>query len=147
MRIQKTSETRALAGNIVNEYNDSQTSAYSTEYINDLNTYSTTEQRIGTWIDGKPIYRKTFTGSNGGNSSITISSSINNIGNIIDIKAIVTDVDNNIAMKIGGYFNQSNYAFVYYSKNNNTIAIIIPDVYAYKSGTYSCVIEYTKTTD
>ena len=26
-----------------------------------LETYSTTEQRIGTWINGKPLYEKTFT--------------------------------------------------------------------------------------
>ena len=29
------------------------------------NVYSTTEQRIGTWIDGKPLYQKTFTGTTG----------------------------------------------------------------------------------
>lgn len=32
--IRKTSETRALAGNIVNAYSESQNSAYSSEYIN-----------------------------------------------------------------------------------------------------------------
>ena len=26
------------------------------------NVYSTTEQRVGTWIDGKPLYQKTYTG-------------------------------------------------------------------------------------
>ena len=34
MRIKKTSETRALAGNVVNTYNNSQTSAYSSQYSN-----------------------------------------------------------------------------------------------------------------
>lgn len=31
--------------------------------IENLTTYSTTEQRIGTWINGKPLYRITFNGT------------------------------------------------------------------------------------
>ena len=34
MRIKKTSETRALAGTVVNTYSESQTSAYSSYYMN-----------------------------------------------------------------------------------------------------------------
>lgn len=34
MRIKKTSETRALAGNIVNAYSESQNSAYASDYAN-----------------------------------------------------------------------------------------------------------------
>lgn len=35
MRIKKTSETRALAGNIVNAYSESQNSAYASKYCNE----------------------------------------------------------------------------------------------------------------
>lgn len=46
-------------------------------------TYSTTEQAVGTWIDNKTIYRKVYTGtwSASGNTSVTIitDSSIDNI--------------------------------------------------------------------
>ena len=31
------------------------------ELSSTLNSYSTTEQVVGTWIDGKPIYRKVYT--------------------------------------------------------------------------------------
>ena len=34
MRIKKTTETRALAGTVVNTYSESQTSAYSCDYMN-----------------------------------------------------------------------------------------------------------------
>ena len=45
------------------------------EIVDDLNTYSTTEKKIGTWIDGKPIYEKTI------NSTVAnIQNEINNIG-------------------------------------------------------------------
>lgn len=39
-------------------YNNSSTETYATEYINQLNTYSATETVCGTWINGKPLYRK-----------------------------------------------------------------------------------------
>lgn len=47
-------------GLIVNSYSTDNENTYSCDYMNKLNTYKTTEQRIGTWIDGKPIYRKVF---------------------------------------------------------------------------------------
>lgn len=33
------------------------------EEVNGYDIYSTTEQRIGTWINGKPLYEKTYTGN------------------------------------------------------------------------------------
>lgn len=35
--------------------------AYCDIYVEDRHTYSTNEHIVGTWIDGKPIYEKTFT--------------------------------------------------------------------------------------
>ena len=58
MRIKKTSQTTPVQAEVVNIYSESQENTYSCDYINELNTYKTTEQRIGTWIDGKPLYRK-----------------------------------------------------------------------------------------
>ena len=44
---------------ISNTYNTTTNNTYSCDYINTkANTYSTTEQRVGTWIDNKPIYRR-----------------------------------------------------------------------------------------
>lgn len=67
-----TSTTEPYSANYVNNaipeiktsYNTSTTEPYSCNYINNLNTYSTTETRIGTWIDGKPLYRKVLTFEN-----------------------------------------------------------------------------------
>lgn len=38
------------------------------------NAYSTVEQRIGTWVDGKPLYQRTFTGTISGVVDKTVSS-------------------------------------------------------------------------
>ncbi len=52
-RIKKVSQTIPTSAQIVDGYAESSTDGYSCDYINELNTYSTTEQRIGTWIDRK----------------------------------------------------------------------------------------------
>ena len=47
--------------------------------------YSTTEQQIGTWIDGKPLYKKTYSfnlPTTAGNQDIVIDSAIANMDNI-----------------------------------------------------------------
>ena len=56
------------------------------------NTYSTTETAIGTWIDGKTIYRKTFTKSptsdQATGNQVTINvATISGLTNVIDIQA------------------------------------------------------------
>ena len=62
--IKKTSEARPLSAKVVNVNNNSQTDAYSCKYINQCNTYSTSETFTGKyWIGGEPIYRKCFSGT------------------------------------------------------------------------------------
>ena len=61
-QIKKTSETRPLTATVVNEYNDSQENAYSTEYVNNainpLQIYGA-ETKIGKWFN-KYLYRQCF---------------------------------------------------------------------------------------
>lgn len=54
----KAFQTAGVVASVVNAHSDSTTNVYSASYVNGLNTYSTTEKRIGTWIDNKPLYRK-----------------------------------------------------------------------------------------
>lgn len=58
MRIKKTSQYINGGANLSNVYGTSNENGYTQDYINGLETYSTTEKRVGTWIDGKPLYRK-----------------------------------------------------------------------------------------
>ena len=53
MRIKKVSETTPITGQVIDGYSESTTDGYSANYVNELNTYSTEEQRIGTWINRK----------------------------------------------------------------------------------------------
>ena len=108
--------------------------------VQDLNNpnYSETEQKTGgTWIDGKPIYRKVWTGlsvgvSSGSWQNLNLSNlpSIDNLIKGVAIRSATGDkyVYNFISFR----WNNSN---LYYKSTNAENAIT--DV----------IIEYTKTTD
>ena len=64
----------------------------TTDYVDSKHNYSTTETAIGTWIDGKTIYRKTFTKSptsdQATGNQVTIDvATISGLTNVIDIQA------------------------------------------------------------
>lgn len=118
---------------------------YDTQTVQDLNIYSLDEHRIGTWVDGKPLYRKCFKGviTPGRN----VSHGINNLESVVSLYGTFADpatgnaypVPNARPMHpgvrdIGLWFNTTVIGFEIGSdfKDDNS---------------YSLVIEYTKTTD
>lgn len=136
MRIKKISPTTPANGNIENQYGTSQTNAYSEEYVNSLNTYSTTETRIGTWIDGKPLYRSVA------NTSVSLTANTwTNLryksGEKALINCIISDSNN---------FTDANSCLTY-----PVIARLYGNyiqIYSFINTTVKCVIiECTKTTD
>ena len=110
--------------------------------------YSTEEQRVGTWIDGKPIYRKILADiqllNNPGTQNI--QHDINNIDNVINLKGFMKNslesipiqsvyrpVPNSQYFDIGLLINDTNITLTYCTDRSSYKAYII--------------IEYTKTTD
>ena len=97
--------------------------------------YSTTEKAIGTWIDGKPIYRKVVTLSTTKTidmSGISISHGISNINIPIDCKGI-----NNTACAASNLFwvnTKNSTSGTFYNAEG-------------LEGVKFLVFEYTKTTD
>lgn len=68
---QSTTDTYScdyIDNKIVDYYDGDTNQAYSCNYINNqferITEYSTTEKRIGSWIDGKPLYRKVLSQNN-----------------------------------------------------------------------------------
>lgn len=114
------------------------------------NNYSTTEQRIGTWIDGKPIYEITIV-----NYSVTLSNNSALIGQL-DVSvdhfvsvdwAVGTPTAQNNAWRTG-YLSSDYYSGIQVSMVNNKYNIYI---FAKDSTTnpikVMATIRYTKTTD
>ena len=47
-----------IAPSVKNEKTTSETDVYSCNYINNLSTYTTSERKVGKWIDGNDLYEK-----------------------------------------------------------------------------------------
>lgn len=111
------------------------------EAIEPLKVYSTTETIVGTWIDGKPIYRKAgFKSGNVDNVIIDSTLTMSYIQNIVDAGGSVTVFD--AMVPVGGYAD-SNARSSLISKSNGLM-------YGTSDGTPHDLywwIEYTKTTD
>ena len=106
-------------------------------------TYSTEETKVGTWIDGKPLYRKVL-------SSTTISDSNVDITLPSNIDFMSTD---KVEIKSGGFsffsdrYTNANDLIQIFKFNATTLRVVLGS--SWKSGFKSAiiVIEYTKTTD
>lgn len=106
----------------------------------DNTKYSTSEMVVGTWVNGKPLYRKVFTTiSVNGNSSSTTAHGISNLETV------------------ARYTSHSYYNGVYrpvtYSANSTYTLCEIDktNIYIYNTSanpyTITVIVEYTKTTD
>ena len=144
MIIQKKYQGTVPENKILDTHSNSNTDTYSCNYTNKANTYSTNEIRIGTWIDGKPLYRKTFEHTMG-----TTLNSWELIGPVSNVKipTRMYGVFNNIDVFFHvPFFDGNNNVILYCNTSNKNFYIMHNYDYASnKAGTY--VIEYTKTTD
>lgn len=125
------------------------------------NVYSTEETRIGTWIDGKPLYRKVFTFSDPGGTADTEVDAINLSENGIEadtlkrIEGYVLNYrggsinDAGIAYPIPRYWMYGSAQYVsFYIRASYANRFITLQRNASTSGVYYMFIcEYTKTTD
>ena len=106
--------------------------------------YSTTEKRIGKWVDGKPIYRKSFSGTTVNNSNVVLGY-ISDIDNVINAYGWATsNYSNTWGIPSGRTDNYNNNWRL--STNNNQLALVFGSYYT-NNGKFTFTIEYTKTTD
>lgn len=108
-----------------------------------LNSYSTTEKVIGTWIDGKPLYQKTLTGTYSSSQNVDISVADLDIETIMfDLSASFRIQSDGNRLYVGYYFDSSDKCQCYYNKSLNCIRLQKGG-----SGTAYVTIRYTKTSD
>lgn len=112
--------------------------------VDKLSTYSTEEQVIGTWIDGKPLYRKTFDlGSVENKTSYNTQISIETLVNIYGT-GYLADYNQKIPIPFSHTTADAyNIAIVY---SNGNINFTIGNKLTKINNTY-ITLEYTKTTD
>lgn len=144
--IDTTEDGNGSISEVVNSLSGNETKkAPSVQAVNnkfkELTTYSTEEQIVGTYVDGRPIYRK-----------VIISTNISNGSNLIDIPTNIAEIvdfdvlshrDNNI-IKNNQTIQEGYRQLVTPDLTNNKIEIYIEGI----SIQYSHItLEYTKTTD
>lgn len=108
--------------------------------------YSTEEQRIGTWIDGKPLYRKVLSLTT---PSTTNSTKIANFDKTFIIKNYYGNAfisASNQLLPINFYFTDVYKIATYVVNNSGEIYMKIGSE-AYRNQQATLTIEYTKTTD
>lgn len=107
--------------------------------------YSTTEQVVGTWIDGKPIYRKTVDcGALPNNSNTTTSHLITNIERVVKIECIAERTSDKVALVLPFVNTSQVVAFV--STTTSDVVIVTNSNLSSYDKTYTTMY-YTKTTD
>ena len=109
-----------------------------------FNKYSTTEEVVGTWIDGKPLYRKCFnyTATTGevivaDLSSLNIDTVCHMYGNFKDGNALIESIP---------FYLHSAYTVTPFYKLADKSLRLTANI-ANLTGTGVVIIEYTKTTD
>lgn len=98
--------------------------------------FSTQERRIGTWIDGKPVYQKTAISENGVGGAI--------IANDVETVISADGVANNGRTILGALHYNTNSELIGLAINDGTISFNLRNWETY---TIIITVKYTKTTD
>lgn len=117
-------------------YIDSTGIVHNKTKLSDILTYSTDEKVVGTWIDGKPLYRKVYSTTSKANIDLS------NL-NYDYIEIIRT------RLKVSGYTRNP-----YYTSSSDYFRTLIDaqkkltiEASASSISNWTTVLEYTKTTD
>lgn len=115
-------------------------------YKVNTNIYSeTNEQEIGTWIDGKKIYRKVITKTvSSASDSIDLTSL--NIDTLISQKGfnIQTESNTRNQTEIPIYVASNDYAFTFYRNTTKVLELRCGNT---TYGNFTIILEYTKSTN
>ena len=124
--------------------NDDELITINTKLTN-ANAYSTSETVIGTWIDGKPIYRKTVnTGALPSAGGKVINHNISNIDYVTKIIGTAYRNTDNIFLPLPHATYDNTAVSCYCDKTAITI-VVYTDRSAFQESYVT--LEYTKTTD
>lgn len=105
--------------------------------------YSTSEQVIGTWIDGKPIYQCTWSGTKTTNAEEVVISGLVTLDTLVDSKVIFKG---NTGAQIAQYFRDaSDFGRCWFDSNG--IHMDLGNSYPIRPVTWYITLSYTKTTD
>jgi len=110
------------------------------------NNYSTTEHAVGTWIDGKPIYKKTINfGQLPNATSKRVNPAISNLNRVVDMRAMARGQGINTPLPYAGAQGGANQIEMFLDSTGE-IMIATGDDKSFYTECY-VTLWYTKTTD
>lgn len=141
--------------NLQLEIGDEQTSYSPYQDLENQEIYSTGEIKIGTWIDGKPLYRKTIivTSINANANSINVNHGISNMDVVASIKGAAKITGANEYRPLSCmYINDSGaldsqYLFNVYGITPSQITLSYGNWFKTRFDRAYITLEYTKTTN
>lgn len=107
--------------------------------FSNLQHYSTNEQVVGTWTDGRPLYEKTYE-----TTSTTVNLSAEPYDLLFVHEAII-ELTTGATFTMGRYMNSTDFFTTYAYKNNNIVSIDLGSNWIMSKGFIT--VRYTKTTD
>ena len=113
------------------------------------NVYSTTEQKIGTWIDGKPIYRTILNPTVSGTGYISYSHGISNFSHIVKAYGFFLRNSGTISWQVinrGASDAETAYGFDICDITSSVYHLLVGTSFTDVANCY-VILEYTKTTD
>lgn len=112
-----------------------------TSSSSDYHVYSTNEKVVGRWIDGKPIYEKTFT-------NIAVQSSLSQLVDDSVSYGTLIDGSINIANGVGFAYVQDNDIFLRAYVSSNKLYVAKKQATDWAGSSYAFIyVRYTKSTD
>lgn len=161
MKIKKMFQGEIPENKILNTYSESQTDTYSCDYINNLVqggneqsggvSYSTEEQIIGTWIDGKPLYRRVFTATTTEDMEVSATAIATLPLNTRVRKFDICLISETSGSLVPGNFRVSDTHFVYSqitaSRTKMELKVSLSPYSTYGNRTINAILEYTKSDD
>lgn len=132
---------------------DSQGNWTVSPVISKQNVYSTDEIQVGTWIDGKPIYRKVLYGTLAQTTDGTLTSSYIAVENL-HIKT-VTSMSALVGRDAGNYQviplldrkSGNTYFIKYFFNRTDQVIQLQNGISDFSNMNVIVILEYTKTTD
>ncbi|WP_440337005.1 hypothetical protein [Megamonas funiformis] len=137
---------------IQEEYNELHDKTYSCSYLNNLNSYSTDEIKIGRWIDGKPLYQKVilYTGDISSTIDNQHSHGIENVDTIFVKFAFIQSTGNErlaYSLPVTQYGSNTAHDELSVVINRTKYQFLVQSGWSGKNWHAHIIVNYTKTTD
>lgn len=150
MQIRKAFQGTIPENKILDTYSTSRSDTYCCDYMNKFIDYSTTEKVIGKWIDGKPLYQKTFS-ANLTLGSITDVANLTSLNydyiSFYDITFTKVETGNGVRYWMPVFYENSNDEARIYVRGSDKKLLALVKGNAVNEVKVYATLRYTKTTD